>query len=89
MGKALMDVLPPEFIGSEYSESAAYKHRDQLVIASYGTIVKPDGTRNWKPWPGTHKNVQNWHVLANGRAVGWNEGPQGWTFAVIRYQEAA
>ena len=37
-------------------------------------------------WPGRHKNVFDWCVLANGKAVGFNENPSvGWSFPVIDY----
>ena len=82
----LKDVLPAEF--TQDHETPAFRHRDVAVMATYSTLWRPDGTRDWKPWPGKHRNVQNWYVLANGRAVGWNEGPQGWSFPVIRYRQA-
>lgn len=50
------------------------------VTACYGFDHKAD------PWPGQHKNVMNWCVLATGHAVGWNENPsRGWSFPVIKH----
>lgn len=76
----LRDWAPREFL--DYSDVPAYKHLDVEVVAQYGYI---DG--NPKPWPGKEKNVHSWCVLANGRAVAWNENPaRGWSFPLIRYR---
>lgn len=38
-------------------------------------------------WPGKHKHVSTWWILANGRCVGWNENPsRGWSFPVARWR---
>ena len=40
-------------------------------------------------WPGRHKNVVEWWVLADGTAVGWNENTSvGWSFPVIRFPKS-
>ena len=45
-------------------------------------IREVDGCK--EPWPGKHKNVWNLCVLANGKAIGFNENPAvGWSFPVI------
>jgi hypothetical protein len=74
----LKDVLPHEFLGCEYVGTPASKFLDVEVLSKYEMASKP--------WPGRHRNVMNWYVLANGRAVGWNESlSHGWSFPVIRY----
>ena len=73
------DVMPSQWTASEYRETPAWKLRDVLVLHRYDSRDKR--------WPGTHRNVSYWIVLKNGKAIGWNEGPQGWSFPVIRYTE--
>lgn len=74
----LKDVLPQEFFGCEYEDSAAVKHLDCVVVASH----KHGG------WQGRHKNVMCWWKLDNGYAVGWNENPSvGWSFPVIKMRK--
>ena len=75
--KTLKDVMPHEFMGSEYQDTRAVKFADVRVTGEfYGHQVR---------WPGTHKNVQWWVKLANGYAVGWNENPgRGWSFPVVK-----
>lgn len=68
--KTLKDVLPAEFLKTGAEEhSAAFKHKDVEVIRQHsgGRIS----------WPGKHKNVNFWVELKNGKAVGWNENPNG------------
>jgi hypothetical protein len=68
--KTLRDAMPREFLNSA---SAALKFADVEVVEE-----KEFG------WPGPHKNVIFWVVLANGAAVGWNENPSiGWSFPLI------
>ena len=77
--KRLVDVLPPEFMNGEYEDSPAMPFAFMDVVAEY---------RDDRPWPGNHRYVKTWFVLANGKAVGWNENPsRGWSFPVINYQE--
>lgn len=78
--KTLKDVLPQEFLGSEYRDDKAYKFKDVEVLRKYDARDKP--------WPGFHKNVTYWYVLNNGYAVGVNESPsRGLSFPVMKYQE--
>ena len=73
----LIDWAPEEF--ENYSDGRAYKYRDVEVVVEYGY-----GHQS-KRWPGPHKNVHNWCILANGYAVGWNENPStGWSFPVVK-----
>ena len=82
--KTLKDVMPREFCGVEYLNTRAYAMKDREVIKEYLNF----GEGEWKPWPGTAKNVHFWVVLASGHAVGWNENPaRGWSFPVISYKE--
>lgn len=77
----LVDVLPPEFLSGEYENTPAMKYAFTEVIASYHSQDVP--------WPGEHRYVAIWHVLANNKAVGWNENPRrGWSFPVIKHREA-
>lgn len=77
--KQLKDVVPEEFMGCEFTDTPARKLTEVEVIGEYGF-----GAEN-KAWPGQHKNVHNWWLLANGKAVGWNENPsRGWSFPVIK-----
>lgn len=70
----LRDVLPREVHHGDWAGRAA-RYLDVAVIEE----------REFS-WPGKHKNVIAWWVLANGYAVGWNENPAiGWSFPVIRY----
>ena len=75
----LIDWAPSEFATGMWDDTAAWKFRDVEVVSEHGW--GEDG----KSWPGSHKNVANWCVLANGWAVGWNENPsRGWSFPVKR-----
>jgi hypothetical protein len=75
--KRLVDVLPPEFTKGQYEDSPAMPHVFIDVIAEH---------RDDRPWPGNHRYVKVWFVLANGKAVGWNDNPtRGWSFPVINY----
>jgi hypothetical protein len=80
--KTLAEVLPPEFTQGEYHDTPAYRLRDVGVVTVYGHYGKG---RPWKGWPGRQRNVFLWVVLANGNAVGFNEGVRGWGFPVIKY----
>lgn len=72
----LSEELPREFLSGSYDETAAYKLRDQVVVAKHDA-------RN-VAWPGVHKNITYWYELDNGKAVGFNENPaRGWSFPVI------
>lgn len=75
----LADVLPPEFMNGAYEESPAMPYAFMPVLAKYH--------KDQRPWPGTQRFVSVWFVLANGKAVGWNENPRlGWSFPVISYR---
>jgi len=79
-GARLADVLPDEFMQGEYENSPAMRYAFVDVVAKY---LSRD-----RPWPGEHKFVTVWFVLANNKAVGWNENPsRGWSFPVINYNE--
>lgn len=74
----LIDWAPEEF-AQVFDDTQAYRYRDVEVVSEHG--YGEDGLA----WPGTHKNVTNWCVLANGYAVGWNENPsRGWSFPVMK-----
>jgi len=76
----LRDVMYDLFNGS-FTDTEAYKLADVAVVSEHG--VGADGKR----WPGKHKNVYYWVVLANGKAVGWNENPyKGWSFPVVKME---
>jgi hypothetical protein len=78
--RTLKDVMPCEFTGGEYRDSAAYKHRDVQVISVYAG--------DQRRWPGKQRNVMLWVSLVNGRAIGFNENPaRGWSFPVIRFSD--
>ena len=82
MTKTLRDWLPSEALGGEYSSDAFQKFLDVEVVEE---IDMMGDMKKWRSWPGTHKNVLNWVVLANGKAVGWNENPAiGWSFPVTK-----
>jgi hypothetical protein len=74
--------LPSCWDAIEFGHTPAWKLRDMRVVKKYGHGRNED----WKPWPGKHRNVLNWIVLEDGRAIGWNEGPQGWSFPVIPHR---
>lgn len=75
MAKALRDFLPNEALDFP----AIRKMADVAVVEEYGFGAKPGR------WPGPQKNVSSWCVLANGKAVGWNENPgTGWSFPVVK-----
>lgn len=79
--KRLADVLPPEFLEGQFENCPAMRHAFVDVLETH------DG-RNGLPWPGSQKYVSRWYVLANGKAVGFNDNPsRGWSFPVINYQE--
>lgn len=74
----LKDVMPIEFMGCEYDSCIARKFSDVAVIKEC------DSANPAERWPGTHKNVNIWVKLANGKSVGLNENPgRGWSFPVI------
>ena len=75
--KTLKDVMPKD----AFDIDDVFKLRDIEVIKEYY-----NNELNWIRWPGTHKNVNYWCVLANGKAVGWNENIAiGWSFPIISY----
>jgi hypothetical protein len=79
MTATLKDVLPQEFFGCEFKDSAAVKHLDCVVSSSH----------EHGGWQGKHKNVMCWWKLSNGYAVGWNENPSvGWSFPVIKMRKS-
>ena len=74
--KALKDVLPIE----AYEYETVQKYFNVEVLREVDSFDEP--------WVGKHKNVMNWFILANGKAIGWNENPAiGWSFPVITYKE--
>jgi hypothetical protein len=76
----LREWAPQEFAQS-FDDVPAFRHADVEVVTEYGY----GSDEKWKHWPGTHKNVQNWCILANGYAVGWNENPSiGWNFPMVK-----
>lgn len=75
----LADVLPQEFMDGEYEETSAMRLAFIDVIAVHSSEKKP--------WPGSHRFVSEWYVLANGKAVGFNRNPRRWSFPVIRYHD--
>ncbi len=78
--KTLRDVLPYQALSSEYDWTE--KKLSAEVVATY---------EGWQVrWPGKHKNVVCWWVLADGTAVGWNENVSvGGAFPVMRYNGGA
>lgn len=82
--KTLREWLPREALSS-YPDADFLRHLDQPVVQEFSGL---NGAM--RPWPGTHKNVVCWCVLANGRAVGWNENlARGWSFPVLRYRQTS
>lgn len=77
----LREWAPQEFEQS-FDDTRAYKYADVEVVKEYDM----HGEENtWRRWPGPHKNVLSWCVLANGYAVGWNENEsRGWSFPVVK-----
>ena len=81
--KTLRDCIPLEWV-SEGEKRRAPFLRDNADVA---VVREVDGCV--EAWPGKHKNVLHWYVLANGYAVGWNESPShGWSFPVVRLARA-
>jgi hypothetical protein len=79
----LREWAPQEFEQSFY-DVPSYRHADVEVVEEYGYNEVN------RRWPGPHKNVMNWCVLANGYAVGWNENPSlGWSFPMIKMKKTA
>jgi hypothetical protein len=75
MTKTLKDFLPHEAL--DYP--GIRKMADVAVVEEFGF-----GGRSVR-WPGVHKNVHSWCVLANGKAVAWNESPsRGWSFPTMK-----
>lgn len=69
----LAEAAPREFTRGEYNDTEAYQYRDVQVISEHEAH-----------WPGGHRNVHVWWLLANGKRVGWNENPKrGWSFPVV------
>jgi hypothetical protein len=78
----LRDSMPHEFVGGEYHDTQAYGMRDVPVVRE---VYARD---YFTKWPGKQKNVYFWVVLANGKAVGFNENPsKGWSFPVITFKQ--
>jgi hypothetical protein len=79
----LREWAPHEF-AEQFTDLPSFRHADVEVVTEYGY----GSDEKWKQWPGTHKNVQNWCVLANGYAVGWNENPSiGWYFPMVKIKD--
>ena len=82
----LADALPYEFMDGSYDDTPAFKLHDVKVIEEVH-MSNIEGLKSWRNWPGIHRNVANWYILENGKAVGWNESPsRGWSFPVIKYK---
>lgn len=76
----LLDWAPGEFAAGTWDDMPCWKYRDVEVIEQF---CYTDDT--YRDWPGTHKNVMSWCILANGKAVGWNENVSiGWSFPMIK-----
>jgi len=72
----LKDVLPREFMSSEFDDSPARKYAEEKVLVQHDARERR--------WPGSHKNVTYWWELENGYAVAFNENPaRGWSFPVL------
>lgn len=81
MTKNLRDAMPREFSGGEYDDDRASKYADVEVVREF------DAAKPSERWPGKHKHVFTWVVLANDYAVGWNENPgRGWSFPIVPCQ---
>ena len=77
--KKLIDWIPLDARWEQH----LHKYFECEVVKEY-----KQGFRGWLRWPGKHKNVMNWCVLSNGKAVGFNENPAvGWSFPVITYKK--
>jgi hypothetical protein len=84
--RTLRNWLPYEATtpGSSWEGGKFLKYLDVEILYEFSI-----SSLMFKKWPGSHKNVLNWVVLANGYAVGWNENDSiGWSFPVIKYQGA-
>jgi hypothetical protein len=80
MNITLKEWAPAEFEQS-FNDVRAYRYADVKVVEEFSMFEDDE----WKPWPGTHKNVTSWCILENGYAVGWNENPSiGWSFPVVK-----
>lgn len=79
--KTLRECIPMDWM----SEDEKLRSQSLLDNADVAVVRKVDGCV--EAWPGKHRNVLHWYVLANGRAIGWNESPRGWSFPVIRYTQ--
>ncbi len=74
----LRDVVPQEFF-HEFRNTRAFKLLDCEIAQEYSL----GDLTTWKSWPGKERNVMNWWLLTDGRAVGWNENEsRGWSFPV-------
>lgn len=72
----------------EWDDTPVSKLYDVEVVQEYHSVSN-SFDKPVKRWPGTHKNVYCWVVLANGKAVGWNESAsRGYSFPVITYKDA-
>jgi len=71
----LRNTLP--YDGNIYDTDPAFKYLDINVIHVFDGYA----TR----WPGKHKNVTAWYLLANKRIVAWNENLNtGWSFPMMK-----
>ena len=91
----LCDVLPMEFFHKHMLHSTANfgvqpspaaRLLDVEVRAEHS---RPRRNKSFMKWPGTHRNVDVWWELENGKGVGWNEGRKGWSFPVITLNRQA
>ena len=74
--QTLRDVIPYE---ATFYDQWTKKKLDTRVVETH----KP--YQNGRRWPGSHKNVVEWWVLADGTIVGFNENMSvGWSFPVMR-----
>lgn len=70
----------------EWDNCVVAKYYDVEVVQEFHSVPNNFG-KPVKPWPGPSKNVYCWVVLANGKAVGWNENPsKGWSFPVVTFK---
>lgn len=80
--RTLADAMSHEFVTGSYDDTKAFRLKDYEVINEFHW---GGSNPNQRRWPGTHKNVTYWVILANGYSVGFNENPsRGWSFPVIK-----
>lgn len=74
----LRDVLPKEFF-AEHPDSKVNDFLNERIIETV------DGCE--KRWIGKERYVYTWWILANGKAIGWNENPsRGWSFPIVSFK---